>query len=492
MPTVRMAWGLSAERLPIHIRDAENGRECNATCIECGGPLVANQGGVKKWYFSHYAGTTCSGESIIHFLAKHFIATISRPFSLPSINVNASLMDMTGHLHERVGRMYGTQVSLIGVEQEVSAAQDLRPDCRAVIDGIDETIWIEIFYSNQKNEVDQEKIRRYDLNCLEVDVSGLMVNSTFDEIIEAVFDKAPRRWLHHSAVVIQQDVLGRELETHVEVVNQGVLESLSLRRYRVVNGPSDFFRWPDISEKCGAVVCRETPTLKSISSEWQAGEGYWRTSGETEKNKVTCDVVFCLALNEAVNRPPFDFSQLERPTLLIEARLRYGIDNPHAYFLSWHNIGRWEEVLVSRAKEQSINMAMVAVAEQQRFLRLPPFPKVAAALSLVGLSEKDGLKVGALSAAWSCYPLAWKCLILKHFMLVDEIPVTLKVDILASHSKLRGFLGFPMDEGFQKKRAIELYFWLANLEKEGYLVHEGRQRYRLPAKPKDLKRILMA
>ena len=492
MSSVRMAWGLSAERLPIHVRDAENGRACNATCIECGGALVANQGREKKWYFSHYAGTTCSGESIIHFLAKHFIATISRPFSLPSIIVKSALTDMTGHLHERTVSLYGTYVSLAQVEKEALAAQDLRPDCRAIIDGTNETIWIEIFYSNQKDEVDQEKIRRYDLNCLELDVSGLTIKSTFNEIIEAVFDRSDRRWLHHSAVAIKQDELGRELKAHVETINQGVLESLGLRRNRAANNPSDFFRWPDISEKCGAVVCRETPKLKSISSEWEAGEGYWRTSGETEKNEVTCDVVFCLALNEAVNRLPFDSSQLVKPTLLIEARLRYGVDNPHAYFLSWHNIGRWKEALLSRAKEQSIDLAMEAVAEQQRFLRLPPFPKVAEALSLVGLSEKDGLKVGALSAAWSCYPLAWKCLILKHFMLVDEVPVTLKVDILASHSKLRGFLGFPMDEGFKKKRAIELYLWLANLEREGYLVHEGRQKYRLPVKPKDLKRILMA
>ena len=50
---VKMALALSIDGMPIHIDNAVNGKACNATCISCGCPVIAKNGGRVAYHYSH-------------------------------------------------------------------------------------------------------------------------------------------------------------------------------------------------------------------------------------------------------------------------------------------------------------------------------------------------------------------------------------------------------------------------------------------------------
>ena len=55
----------------------ERGRAANVICLDCGEPLLARKGKKNAWHFAHEDHSQCSasGESILHFVAKHRLAT---------------------------------------------------------------------------------------------------------------------------------------------------------------------------------------------------------------------------------------------------------------------------------------------------------------------------------------------------------------------------------------------------------------------------------
>ena len=68
-----MEWGSTPSGDLVYIRDAKNGRNCGLLCVGCGQPLLARQGKVRQWHFSHDAPDSNSGgacEGYLHILVK--------------------------------------------------------------------------------------------------------------------------------------------------------------------------------------------------------------------------------------------------------------------------------------------------------------------------------------------------------------------------------------------------------------------------------------
>lgn len=68
-----MEWGKAPDGTLTHIRDANNGRSCGLICIGCEQPLLAKQGPVRQWHFSHDAPDSNGGgacEGYLHMLVK--------------------------------------------------------------------------------------------------------------------------------------------------------------------------------------------------------------------------------------------------------------------------------------------------------------------------------------------------------------------------------------------------------------------------------------
>ena len=77
MNAVKMAYAKTPDGAVVHVDSAKNGLACGCHCIECGEPVVARQGQVNKWHFSHSYESPCLGytkETVIHYRAKHLIA----------------------------------------------------------------------------------------------------------------------------------------------------------------------------------------------------------------------------------------------------------------------------------------------------------------------------------------------------------------------------------------------------------------------------------
>ena len=74
---VTMEWGKSNDDTLIHIRDARNGRQCGLLCVGCAQPLLAKQGKIRNWHFSHDAPDSNGGgacEGYLHTLVKRTLA----------------------------------------------------------------------------------------------------------------------------------------------------------------------------------------------------------------------------------------------------------------------------------------------------------------------------------------------------------------------------------------------------------------------------------
>ncbi len=70
-----MEWGVTPYGDLRHISDANNGRSCGLVCVGCAQPLLAKQGQVRQWHFSHDAPTDTGGvcEGYLHMLVKTFL-----------------------------------------------------------------------------------------------------------------------------------------------------------------------------------------------------------------------------------------------------------------------------------------------------------------------------------------------------------------------------------------------------------------------------------
>lgn len=490
MSTVNISWGESENGTPIHINKAVNGLACNVICMGCRGKLIANQGGKKDWYFSHYPGSTCSGESIIHSIVKHFLYTEKRPFVLPALKITATQVDIAGYVHERSVKLFDNAIILENVEKEVSVAVDLRPDCRAQILETGEVLWIEVFYANKKNEEDLIKIQRHNINCIELDVSSLTLTSSYEEFIEAIFEKSKRHWLHHSVIAYELEHLQQELEPEVALHNQRYKSELDARQ-KYLSALSEtvtsFLQWPSLSAGSPTNEIVKTPRLKAFSNEWTELSNYWKTEALTLEKDIECDVLLGIAKQRVCEPPSL---QLYKPTLLIEAHPMQDLENPCGYFLSWHNIDHWKQALEGKIQQKLAYKVRDEVTWRQRFVGLNALDQKKAALQLAGLEDAPGMSVGSFSKGWNCYAVTWKCLVIYHHMIVERYPVQLKVSELASDPLLQRVLRFARDEEASRSREIELYLWLRRLYEDGLLIDQGRQRFTLSQAPCDRARFV--
>ena len=68
-----MEWGVTPEGTLTHIKRAENGRKCGLICVGCEQPLIAKQGPIRQWHFSHDVPDAVGDgacEGYLHMLVK--------------------------------------------------------------------------------------------------------------------------------------------------------------------------------------------------------------------------------------------------------------------------------------------------------------------------------------------------------------------------------------------------------------------------------------
>lgn len=150
-----------------HISEVANGLKCDCVCIECSSKLVAANKGTKQiHHFRHHESSDCNGspETGLHLLAKKIIEESNY------INLK---------------RNKKLNYSEYKSEKQI---QNIIPDVQ-IINELGETWLIEILVTHKVDEAKLEKIKRLNLNCLEIDLSKVDRFISKDELKEIVIDQ---------------------------------------------------------------------------------------------------------------------------------------------------------------------------------------------------------------------------------------------------------------------------------------------------------------
>lgn len=187
----------------VDVHSVPRGLACGCVCPECDGRIVANQGNVNSWYFSHASGSECAGgaETALHLAAKQLILTHRRvalpPFVIqfrrehPSFGLYQRSRDVT--LPERIWQLVQARAeSRIGTGPYIADIGGRLGDVSDVV--------VEV---KVRHEVEHEKahyLRANRLPCIEIDLLPLLGKQlTLQELAWHVLDcDTNRTWVNHN------------------------------------------------------------------------------------------------------------------------------------------------------------------------------------------------------------------------------------------------------------------------------------------------------
>lgn len=183
-----MAVGLSSDDELLHIDDAKNGKACKATCIDCGCPLIAKNGGTVAQHYAHdsefYKPDKCNWqpETELHLMAKMVIAA-DKNLRIPIGTIEPKFKE----------------IDFESVELEKRLDSRI-PDITAYANG--ERILIEVAVTHKCDAAKISEMKRANNNCIEIDLSEFSFSEqtiTLDAVRNFI-SEAPPVWLSISPV----------------------------------------------------------------------------------------------------------------------------------------------------------------------------------------------------------------------------------------------------------------------------------------------------
>ncbi|HCH2231323.1 TPA: hypothetical protein NKS39_000075 [Vibrio parahaemolyticus] len=347
MSVVKLGWGLSKDGKYKHIRSVDNGLKCDCICPDCQQPLIANQGSVKSWHFAHASNSSCMGESVIHRLAKQVILDAARSrkaLLISSDGGNLYESDKDGVVHSKSWYAPERQYHIQQAKEEVKlGSQIVDVLCH---DSSGNALAVEIFYTHKKSDVDIEKFAKNSVEAIEIDVSKVSWDATYEQIEQAVLHNARRRVLHSP----QADQARADLVREIEERLSADLAAFDAMIDQILNGEYEHLDYPVLSHSVNHRDDRgvlhtgrseQRPTLTSLDKDIiKIGTGLVRATGVVS-NKVEIDVFFSLS----------DFIKMSEPTnpaLLI-------IYNKGKPKLEWLCIKKWQAKVDELALVDLIN-----------------------------------------------------------------------------------------------------------------------------------------
>lgn len=170
-----------------HVSEVPSGLACGCACPECGAPLEAHKGEQIAHHFQHAGGAACAGggglETALHKLAKQVIADEGW-LSVPSVEA------FSGGRHRVV--LQATRFRPTSVAIEV-AMPGMQPDI--VARKADRQLLVEIAVTHPCEPDKLARIRERQLAAVEIDLSKVRRDAPHAALVEAILEKAPRKWL---------------------------------------------------------------------------------------------------------------------------------------------------------------------------------------------------------------------------------------------------------------------------------------------------------
>jgi hypothetical protein len=157
----------------VHISNVENGLKCNCKCVECGEKLIAvnNKNNKREFHFRHENESECKGgiETALHILAKQIVGE------------NDKIILSKNQYFE---------YSKSEIEVQLS---DYSPDVIIENTELNQKWLIELAVTSFVEKYKLDKIKRDDLNCLEIDLKKVDRNINPVDLKELIINESEIR-----------------------------------------------------------------------------------------------------------------------------------------------------------------------------------------------------------------------------------------------------------------------------------------------------------
>lgn len=195
---VFMSFAINDCGMIVSIEHADRGAACACFCPSCLEPVVAKQGDIKVWHFSHASGADCAGagESALHLAAKQLLLT-KRELVFPSIAVTREVINKKsrtvhiGHASHPETRVSFDQVYL---EQPLGL---IIPD--VICDTAQDRYLIEIAVTHFVDEGKRALIQGLNYAAIEIAINiDLREHWSWEALEEEVLNSTINKsWLHY-------------------------------------------------------------------------------------------------------------------------------------------------------------------------------------------------------------------------------------------------------------------------------------------------------
>ena len=442
---IKTSWAIRGKLININQldKDTERGFKCNCTCISCGAQLIAKIGVHKARHFAHHSDSNCSVESIQHQLAKAIIAeSISDLFTTAQSNP----------IYKQF--KYRVQLESVDLERQLAGGQ-LIADCFVNRDNL--PFAIEIFYTNRKDAAHIEKYSALGIPVLELDVSGMDLNLSRNELNNFVLHEAPRIWLRniHAKQVDEPDISEKDSVDEFKLLTDSDAMEVIEKLYK----SGRLYNFVGAIGRCGESSSRRTERIEvqSIEGVLEISQEYVLARGYVTKG---IPVNILIPIQNLTQR------EFLMPTLVVNV----DIWGSH-HRANWFGVDKWKKKLqyqADLAAEKKEKNRLKRLVDKENELKIEHICKMyeqSASLSdFYGiLYEHTGLNITTLPFSkcekivtnWNCPIAVWRAIVLLVFIRQGK---RLDCDDFANDIYMS--LSFDWNHEYVKRRSKDVYFWL--------------------------------
>ncbi|ALL68247.1 Competence protein CoiA-like family [Paraburkholderia caribensis MBA4] len=234
-----IAFALDSRARLVDVYSVPQGLACGCVCAGCGDRLLAKQGQVRAWYFSHLSGAECRGgaETALHLAAKQLILE-HRSVALPPLVVNFSRQHPKFGLFERS--------KSIDLPEKIWRMSDARAessigtyiaDIAGTLDDRTEVV-VEVKVHHEVEPEKAEYLRDNLVPCVEIDLFPLLEESVnLQKLAWHVLEcTTNRRWVSNSGYAALKAQLLAEYNAWVAEKSKNAPD-LPCRQYEVKKQP---------------------------------------------------------------------------------------------------------------------------------------------------------------------------------------------------------------------------------------------------------------
>ncbi|PCI45491.1 MAG: hypothetical protein COB41_01325 [Proteobacteria bacterium] len=203
----------------VHVDEVSRGDKCGCNCPACGGKLRANQGKIKRHYFSHQFEENCvqALESALHLAAKKVLSKAVK-IKLPNLRVEVDACDSLGHTHRASKKLVDARknykINNTIIEKSYG---NIRADVMLDIEG--KELLVEVAVTHFIDEEKLNRIKERNLSTIEIDLSNVPRSVGWKEVEDYVLSGKNSTWVFNKKEQLLKNDLKTELKARVEQEN---------------------------------------------------------------------------------------------------------------------------------------------------------------------------------------------------------------------------------------------------------------------------------